>query len=166
MLRIISRLDRHFPIFSLWSLFWSTYSLISVRRKRFSQNYTEAWRQHYPDHAISVFFDRSSCVRIPCPDPHDPLLDDAWLWDHLAFFYRISQISGGIALVLLPKSLVRLEIVHVSSLLSYYDVDAMNWCGSFSSTVRGGTCVRRDSHNLEHEWVRFNISHETLLTYL
>ncbi|KAH8781255.1 hypothetical protein F5883DRAFT_539733 [Diaporthe sp. PMI_573] len=112
-LRIVSRMDQAFPIFSLWSLFWSIYFITSVRRKRFTQNYIEAWRQNYPDYAIPVFFDRSSCLRIPCPDPNDPALDDAWIWSHLSFFYRISRIEGGIAPVLLPKSLSRLETVEI-----------------------------------------------------
>lgn len=141
----MSKVDRHFPIFSLWSLFWSIYFITSFRRKRFTQNYIEAWRQNYPNHVISVFFDRSSCVRIPCPGPNDPALDDAWLWNHLSFFYRISRIEGGIAPVLLPKSLVRLEIVQVSSMLSHQAFRRMQSYSSFPRKARCWTCVMRDS---------------------
>lgn len=120
-LRIVSRLDRisspGLLSFSAWSTFWSLYFITCVRRKRFSQNYIEAWRQKYPNRAISVFFDRSGCVRIPCPDD-DAELNGPWLWNHLSFFYHISRIEGDISMVLLPKSLVRLEIIQVRLLLS------------------------------------------------
>lgn len=142
-------MDQAFPIFSLWSLFWSIYFITSVRRKRFTQNYIEAWRQNYPDYAIPVFFDRSSCLRIPCPDPNDPALDDAWIWSHLSFFYRISRIEGGIAPVLLPKSLSRLETVEVSSLLSLHGLMRMQSYSSFSGKTSDWTCVTRTLMNPE-----------------
>lgn len=117
-------MGRAFPIFSesLWSLFWSIYFITSVRRQRFSQNYTEAWRKEHPIHAISVFFDRSSCIRIPCRDLDDPACDDAWLLNHLSFFYGISRVEEGLAPTVLPKSLVRLEVVKVSTLSHYAPV--------------------------------------------
>lgn len=147
---MISEIDRHFPVLSLWSLFWSIYFISSVissvRRTRFSQNYTEAWRKNHPNYAISVFFDRSSCVRIPCPDPDDPAVDDAWFWNHLSFFYRISRMEGDLIPVLLPRSLVRLEIVKVSSLLSSQASMRIQEQSSLPSEARGWTFTTRGPH--------------------
>jgi hypothetical protein len=105
----------HIPY--LWNFFWSMYFLIAIRRHRFSQNFFEAWRLKYPDHVITIFIDRSHCIHIPCPAPDAPEVNDAWLWDHISFFYRLSRIQGGILQAMLPKSLVNIEIVQVSYML-------------------------------------------------
>lgn len=36
------------------------------------------------------------------------------MWKHLSFFYRLYRIEGGFSQVLLPKALVRFEIVEAS----------------------------------------------------
>ncbi|OHE97910.1 hypothetical protein CORC01_06773 [Colletotrichum orchidophilum] len=85
----------------------------TIRRRRFSQNYHEAWRLKHPGSFISVFIGRSDCVQIPLPGPDEPGMDDLQMWKHLSFFYRLSRIEGGFSQVLLPKALVRFEIVEI-----------------------------------------------------
>ncbi|EXF74490.1 pfs domain-containing protein [Colletotrichum fioriniae PJ7] len=109
---LVSKVSSFWP--SIWSYFWFTYCLFAIRRRRFSQNYHEAWKLKHPGHFIPVFIGRSDCVRIPLPGPDEPGMDDLHMWKHLSFFYRLYRIEGGFSQVLLPKALVRFEIVEIT----------------------------------------------------
>ncbi|KAG7081578.1 pfs domain-containing protein [Colletotrichum scovillei] len=122
----VSKVSSFWP--SIWSYFWFTYCLFAIRRRRFSQNYHEAWKLKYPGHFIPVFIGRSDCVRVPLPGPDEPEIDDLQMWKHLSFFYRLYRIEGGFSQVLLPKALIRFEIVEITDdiykgpLVSVFDV--------------------------------------------
>ncbi|KAK1468712.1 RNA recognition domain-containing protein [Colletotrichum melonis] len=122
----VSKVSLFWP--SIWSYFWFIYCLFAIRRRRFSQNYHEAWKLKYPGHFIPVFIGRSDCVRIPLPGPDEPGMDDLQMWKHLSFFYRLYRIEGGFSQVLLPKALIRFEIVEITDdiykgpLVSGFDV--------------------------------------------
>ncbi|KAK1512119.1 hypothetical protein CTAM01_01049 [Colletotrichum tamarilloi] len=55
-------------------------------------------------------------------------MDDLQMWKHLSFFYRLYRIEGGFSQVLLPKALIRFEIVEITDdiykgpLVSGFDV--------------------------------------------
>lgn len=73
-----------------------------------------AWKLKYAEHIMTIFFDGTHCIHVPCADPSEPTIDDKWLWRHVSFFYRMLRIQAGPISWLLPTSLVRIEIVEVS----------------------------------------------------
>ncbi|KAK1654136.1 hypothetical protein BDP81DRAFT_78573 [Colletotrichum phormii] len=78
---VVSKVSSFWP--SIWPYFWLTYCLSAIRRRRFSQNYHEAWKLKHPENFIPVFFGQSDCVRIPIPGPDEPGMDDLQMWKHL-----------------------------------------------------------------------------------
>lgn len=78
-------------------------------------NYLAAWRQHYPCEVI-VFVDNKheSFLRIPCPPVlENATLDDEYLFKHLYHIYNLSKIQGGLIMALIPKSLIKVDIIEV-----------------------------------------------------
>ncbi|RYP66845.1 hypothetical protein DL771_007567 [Monosporascus sp. 5C6A] len=113
ILRLVSKLAAVAHNQKCWNIFWSLYFVLSLRRRNFSQNYLEAWRLKYPDYVITVFIDRTNCLQIPCAPPDGDEISDRWLLEHLAFFHRYARIQSGLLQVLLPKTLVRVDVVEL-----------------------------------------------------
>lgn len=53
-------------------------------------------------------------IQVPCVSPADPGISDKQLLKHLGFFYRFCRTRGGLVQALLPRSLLRVDIVKVS----------------------------------------------------
>ncbi|KAH6710488.1 hypothetical protein EV126DRAFT_24987 [Verticillium dahliae] len=113
LLRLVARLEDRVPRLSPWRIYWTAYFTFASPKTIFALNYLETWRLQHSQYRISVFFDRSDNVLLPCPAFDAPEVDDAWVFKNLSVFYRMSRINDGLLQALLPKSLERIEVVQV-----------------------------------------------------
>ncbi|KND92237.1 hypothetical protein TOPH_02990 [Tolypocladium ophioglossoides CBS 100239] len=119
-----------------WPVFWWLYSTFALSGRRFWQNYLNAWARNYPCWAVKVLIDGRNCIQIPVPAPNDGGFDDAWLLGHLGFFYRLSQMHGGLPNVILPKTLIRVDVVELlHNNVPGRRVSTLDWNGPYSQPI-------------------------------
>jgi hypothetical protein len=110
-----TRVNNPFGQINCW-VFWAFYLVFCFRLSRFLTNYLAAWKQNFGNlHEVVLFADskHESILRVPCPSPDERFVDDKYLAKHLYHVYNICRIRQGLLAVLIPKIVVRVEVIEV-----------------------------------------------------
>ena len=97
-------------------VFW-TIQLALPRRfiSRFLDGYLTAWRHQLGNrYEVVIFADGNddSVLLVPCPAPGDGI-DDEHLFSHLFHMHQINRMRRGMLGMIIPKSLVKVEVIEV-----------------------------------------------------